>query len=242
MKPLNKKTASSLLADLDLDGIIKKAITSEIPKMLPESYVAEPKAYAQVSEFASIKTKEGHNELYQIYVENTNRISAELDSVDRSAPATSATHSKYRSLKLDEATCLNAVWLHELYFANCFDPHSEVYMDSLSYMRLERDFGTFDDWQKDFIACAMTSGEGWAVLGYHTFLRRYVNMMVNDHGGNLMLGVYPVFVVDMWAHAYHRDYLNDKRSYLISRMREINWNVVEERFTKSEAIAEALKR
>jgi Fe-Mn family superoxide dismutase len=236
------KSTESLFEGLDIDGIIKKAVKSELPKILPESYVAEPKRYPQVSEFASTKTKEGHNELYQIYVDNTNRISAELDSVDRSAEATSASHSQFRSLKHDEATCLNAVWLHELYFANCFDPHSEVYMDSMAYMRLERDFGTFDDWQKDFIACAMTSGEGWAVLGYHTFLRRYVNMVVDGHSGNLMMGVYPIFVVDMWAHSYHRDYLNDKRSYLISRMREINWNVVEERITKSEAMAEALKK
>lgn len=236
-----KKTASALLEGIDVDGIIKKAIREEVPRILPESYVAEPKPYKQVSEFASQKTKDGHHELYQGYVETLNRVSAELGSADRDAGAVNSNHSSFRSLKLDEAYNLNATWLHELFFANCFDPHSEVYMDSMAYMRLERDFGTFDDWQRDFMACALSAGEGWAVCGYHMFLKRYVNMVVSHHSGDIMMGVYPVFVVDMWAHSYHRDYLNDKRSYLVSRMREIDWNVVEERFAKAEAMAEALK-
>ena len=40
-----------------------------------------------------------------------------------------------------------------MYFENISDLNSTVSVDSLSYMRLARDFGTFDDWQKDFIAC-----------------------------------------------------------------------------------------
>lgn len=49
---------------------------------------------------------------------------------------------------------MNGSYLHELYFANIADSQSRISMDSLSYMRLNRDFGTFDNWQRDFIACA----------------------------------------------------------------------------------------
>jgi superoxide dismutase len=49
-----------------------------------------------------------------------------------------------------------------------------------------------------------------------------------------------VIVLDVWEHAY-RDYLNDKQSYIVSQMREINWNVVEERVKKAEQIAQVLK-
>jgi Fe-Mn family superoxide dismutase len=65
--------------------------------------------------------------------------------------------------------------------------------------------------------------------------------MISHHRGDVMLGFYPVIVVDMWEHAYARDYLNDKRSYLISQMKEFNWNIIESRFQKSEAIAQAVK-
>jgi Fe-Mn family superoxide dismutase len=108
-------------------------------------------------------------------------------------------------------------------------------------MRIERDFGTFDDWQKDFMACALSSKSGWAVMGYHTFLRKYVNVMIDEHTGNIPIGFYPIIVVDMWEHAYYKDYLNDKKSYLIAQMREFNWNVIEERVKKAESVGQAVK-
>ena len=230
----------------ELDGMLKgfvkqavnETVTSKLPK-LDEAFVHEPKPFKQVSEFVSQKTKSAHEELYKGYVESFNKVSAELDTADRGNA--NPRHSQYRSLKIDETFNLNAMWLHELYFANCYDPHSEVTMDSLAYMRLERDFGTFDDWQKDFMACALASKAGWAVVGYHMFLRKYVNIMIDEHSGHVPVGFYPVIVVDMWEHAYYRDYLTDKKSYLIAQMRELNWNVIEDRFKKAEGIAQVVK-
>lgn len=226
------------LDGVDVGGIIEISLKKQLGT-LDESYVAEQKPYSQVSEFVSQKTKEAHTSLYKGYVDTLNRVSAELDTAER-AKADSK-HSDYRSLKLDEAYNLNAVWLHELYFANCFDPHSEVYMNSTAFMRLERDFGTFEDWQKDYMACALASGQGWAVCGYNIFLKRYVNTMVSNHSQDVMIGLYPLVVIDMHEHAYFRDYLTDKKSYLVAMMRQLNWNVIEERFKKAEALHEVLK-
>lgn len=242
---LDKKSIDRLLKESVKSSIAKH--TSALPSVdkfqhsekLNEAYVAEPKHFKQVSEFSTQKTKDAHEELYKGYIESLNKISAELDTADKSSA--NSRHSDYRSLKFDETYNLNATWLHELYFANSFDPHSEIVMDSLSYMRLERDFGTFEDWQRDFMACAMSAGNGWAVCGYHMFLQRYVNMFVSNHSDNVMLGLYPIIVVDMWEHAYFRDYLTDKKSHLVARMRELNWHVVEDRVKKSESIAQVLK-
>jgi Fe-Mn family superoxide dismutase len=229
------------LAGIDVDSIVKASIRKGRPAIakLDEAFVAEPKPYKQVSELVSQKTKDAHTELYKKYVETFNGVSAELDTADRTA--SDSRHSEFRSLKLDETYNLNSVWLHELYFANCFDPHSEVYMDSMAYLRLQRDFGTFEDWQKDFMACAMACGQGWAVCGYNIFLKKYVNTVVSNHSQDVMLGFYPLIVVDMHEHAYYRDYLSDKRSYLIAQMREFNWNVIEERFKKAEGVNEVVK-
>ncbi len=235
---LNKK----LIDGLTIDSILKKSVKESISVNKPsldEAYVAEPKPFKQVSELLSQKAKDMHTGLYKNYVESLNSVSAELDTADRSAA--NPRHSEFRSLKLDEAYNLNAVWLHELYFANCFDPHSEIVMDSQAYLKLQRDFGAFDAWQKDFMATAMSAGNGWAVCGYHMFLRRFVNMIVSHHSGDVMLGVFPVIVVDMWEHSYIRDYLSDKKSYLVSQMKEFNWNVIEERFKRAESIAQAVK-
>jgi Fe-Mn family superoxide dismutase len=233
----------NILEGLDLDKTIRDALSrsaavKEVGK-INESYVAEPKPFKQVSEMVSQKTKEAHTTLYREYVDTLNNVSAQLDTADRGA--SNSKHSDFRSLKLDEAYNLNAVWLHELYFANCYDPHSEIVMDSIAYIKLQRDFGTFEDWQRDFIACAMAAGNGWAVCGYHTFLKKYINVPISHHSGDIPLGFYPVIVVDMWEHAYARDYLTDKKSYLIAQMREINWEVCEDRFKRAEAIGVAVK-
>lgn len=229
----------NLLADIDVEGIVKKSLEPVINEALNESYVAEPKTYNQVSEFVSQKTKEAHTALYRGYVDTLNRVSAELDTAPRGDA--DSKHSAFRGLKLDETYNMNSVWLHELYFANCFDPHSEVYMDSMSYLRLERDFGTFEDWQKDFMACAMACGNGWAVCGYSMYLKRYVVTMVSNHSQDAMLGLYPLVVLDMHEHAYFKDYQSDKKSYIIAMMRELNWKVIEERFAKAESIHNLLK-
>lgn len=240
------KSIDKVLSGVDVDGIIKNSIKSQLTEAksrlssdINESYVHEPKKFKQVTEFVTQKTKDAHTELYKGYVQSLNRVASELDTADRDDA--NPRHSEYRSLKLDETYNLNATWLHELYFANCFDPHSEVVMDSMAFLRLQRDFGTFDDWQRDFMACALSAGSGWAVLGYHMFLKRYANFMVSHHSGDIPVGFYPVIVVDMWEHAYVRDYLTDKKSYLVSQMRELNWNVIEDRVKKAEAIAEVLK-
>jgi Fe-Mn family superoxide dismutase len=207
--------------------------------VVQEAYVAEPKKYTQSTEFMTQKVKDAHTELYKNYVESLNRVSAELDTVPTNE--SNPRHSNWKSLKEDETYNVNAVWLHELFFANAFDVKSEVYVDSMAFMRLERDFGSFEHWQKCFISCALAAGNGWVVTGYNMFLKRYVTTFVDGHSDSVMLGLYPVIVIDMWEHAYSKDYLDDKRNYLISRMREIDWNVVEERVNKAERIAEVLK-
>ena len=225
---------------VNFDEIIKESVKKTVLLSgLDEAYVAEPKQFKQVSDAVSGKTKEEHNSLYKGYIESLNKVSAELDSVDREL--SNPRHSQYRTLKLDETYNANAVYLHELYFANCFSPTSEIYMDSMPYIRLQRDFGTFDDWQHDFIACALAANEGWAVCGYSTYLKRFVNTFVDLHSQNTMIGLYPVVVLDVWSHSFYKDYPNDRKSYVLEMMKELNWQVISERFEKVEKLVEALR-
>ncbi len=135
----------------------------------------------------------------------------------------------------------NAVHLHELYFANISDVDSEITFDSMTHMRLTRDFGTFDDWQWDFIACAKSARNGWAVCAFDTFLRRYVNFFIDGDDVCIPVGCVPVLVLDVWEHSFFRDYLENKDSYIENMMREINWDIVEARITRVEMMAKVLE-
>ena len=111
---------------------LKKNIrdTLGLKENLSESYVAQPKQFDLKTELLSQANKRNHIELYDQYIKDFNRISAELDTADRAS--VSSNSSDYRSLKIDETYNMNAAYLHELYFSNISDLHSEIPMDSLS--------------------------------------------------------------------------------------------------------------
>ena len=61
-----------------------------------------------------------------------------------------------------------------------------------------------------------------------------MNVIVNSHNKDIPVGAIPVIVMDMWEHAYFKDYLDDKKSYLIGMMKELNWDVIEARMKVAE--------
>jgi Fe-Mn family superoxide dismutase len=216
---------------------IKKVIRSSmgLKKPLKESYVTKAKKYQLPTELLSEKTKKAHQELLAKYVEDLNLVSAKLDTVNRDEA--NLNHSEFRSLKIDETYNLNAAFLHALYFENISDLNSVITMDSLTFMRIERDFGSFDAWQKDFVACCMAARNGWAVLVYNSFLGRYLNVVCDLHSSNIPFASTPILVIDCWEHSYYRDYLRDRKSYVYAMMKEINWTVVESRLKKTEKVS-----
>jgi len=220
---------------------VQKSLNSNndnTPTILDEAYSASVKPFNIVTDHLSNSNIDNHVELYKKYIEDFNEISAKLDSADRSA--INSNHHEYRSLKIDETYNMNAIYLHELFFANIGDNNSQINMDTLSYMRLNRDFGTFDDWQKDFIACALSSRCGWAITYLNTFTRTYHNCFIDLHSQIVPTGMYPIIVMDMWQHSYYKDYLKDAKSYLLAMMKQLNWKVIEERFKKADDIIRVL--
>lgn len=242
---------------MNLDDLIKEALaetlnekgyknilnesenkTEKTVEALNEAYVAQAGSFNLQTELLSVKTKKQHQELLEGYVNELNDISAKLDGVDKSSA--NLNNSQFRSLKIDEAYNHNAAFLHGLYFENISDLNSTVAVDSLSYMRLSRDFGTFDKWQEDFIACCMSARNGWAMTVYNPQLQRYMNTIVDLHSSNLMFGCIPVIVMDCWEHSYFRDYLSDRKTYVFGMMKELNWDVIDERIKKADLLAKVL--
>ena len=228
-----------MISNKDVRSIIRNSLGLEGKEHLDEALVAQLKTYDIKTEFLSGKNKQAHKELYEGYVTNFNKISAELDTADRESA--NSNHSQFRSLKIDETYNMNALYLHELYFANIGDLQSNITMDSLAYMRLSRDFGNFDKWQQDFMACCMSSRCGWAITYYNLFTQTYMNAVVDLHSIEVPIGCFPVVVMDVWQHAYYKDYLRDVKTYTTAMMKELNWSVIEDRIKKAERLAQVLK-
>ena len=217
----------------DAKKVIKETLDVK-DEPLQESLMAQEKQFNVRTDFLSPGNVQNHLELYRGYLDSFNKTSAKLDSVDRSE-VNSNSHP-FRSLKIDETYNLNGAYLHELYFANIGDEQSRITMDSLSYMRLNRDFGSFDDWQRDFVACAMSARCGWVVTYLNLYTQTYMNCPIDLHSEHVPVGMYPVIVMDVWQHAYYRDYLKDVNSYVSGMMKQLRWPVIEKRFEKADKI------
>jgi len=226
------------LINKNIKNVIKETLDLKKEK-INEALVAQPKQFNIVTDALSADNKANHVELYKDYVENFNLANAKLSTADK-ADANS-NHSDYRSIKLDETFNMNGAYLHELFFANIGGANSNITMDSLSYMRLSRDFGTFDDWQRDFIACANSSRNGWAITYLNLFTQTYMNCFIDLHSKNVPAGMYPVIVVDMWQHSFYKDYLKNSQKYLTAMMRELKWSIIENRFQKADKILQVIR-
>ena len=235
MSTIDEKEIMKVINEtLGLDGTKK----TKSPRVITEAYVLEPKKYTISTDVLSQKSLQANIEDFENTVKVANEVSAKLDTADRSAA--NAKDSEYRELKCAESHNLSNAFLTSLHFDNIADPTSKVLMDSLAYMRLSRDFGTFEDWQKDFIATAMSARNGFAATVYSGSLNRYINVMVDESSIGAMMNCYPVICLCVKEQFYYRDYLNDRKSYIFAMMKELRWSLVERRFKRADKLAKLL--
>jgi len=97
-------------------------------------------------------------------------------------------------------------------------------------------FGSFDNFKSEFAKAAATQfGSGWAWLCVHVDGTVKVCATANQDNP-LMPGIgcggTPILGIDVWEHAYYLNYQNRRPDYIQAFFNVINWNKVNELFTK----------
>ena len=97
-------------------------------------------------------------------------------------------------------------------------------------------FGSFDNFKSEFAKAAATQfGSGWAWLCVHVDGTVKVCATANQDNP-LMPGIgcggTPIFGIDVWEHAYYLNYQNRRPDYIQAFFNVIDWNKVNELFTK----------
>ncbi|USR80103.1 superoxide dismutase [Arcanobacterium pinnipediorum] len=96
-------------------------------------------------------------------------------------------------------------------------------------------FGSFEDFKKHFTAAATgIQGSGWAVLAYDTISGKLTIFQLFDQQGNIPAVTIPLFMVDMWEHAFYLDYLNVKADYVKAIWNLANWQDVAARLAQAQ--------
>jgi Fe-Mn family superoxide dismutase len=164
-----------------------------------------------------------HFGLYAGYVNNVNKLSDLLSSANPVSP-------EYAELKRRFGWEFNGMRLHELYFGNLKKGASTVSPGSALAKAIISEFGSIENWEKDFRSVGAMRGIGWAILYYDIPGKRLFNCWINEHDAGHPAGAIPILVMDVFEHAYMTDYGTKRAYYIAAFFKNINWKEAESRF------------
>jgi Fe-Mn family superoxide dismutase len=180
----------------------------------------KPLKYKSLNGLSEKQLSEHHDVLYAGYVKKLNEIEQKLETVDRSSA--NATYSDLRALKKEEIFATGGIYLHEGYFDNlgaAGGPPTGAIADLI-----QEDFGSLEKWTEDFKACGMAA-RGWVVLAFNWNDGRLHNYLTDIHSEGVW-NASTLLVMDMYEHAYFIDYATQKKAYIETFFKNIDWKDV----------------
>ncbi len=164
-----------------------------------------------------------HLVLYAGYVNNANRI---IDTLNNIIWENKTDNPDFAELKRRFGWEFNGMKLHEYYFNNLTKKKIRLDKNSGVYVKILKDFGSFDNWEKEFKATGGMRGIGWVMLCLDIEEDRLYNIWINEHDVGYLSGTIPILVMDVFEHAYMVDYGLKKVDYINAFFSHIHWNVV----------------
>lgn len=164
-----------------------------------------------------------HFTLYQGYISNTNKL---LDSLGAMLKEGKVATPEYAELKRRLGFEFNGVRLHEYYFENLGGKGALDKSGKLG-KGLAEEFGSYEDWEKDFKGTATMRGIGWTILYQDNVTGWLVNQWINEHETGHLAGCTPILVLDVFEHAFMLDYGLKRADYIEAFFNNINWSAAE---------------
>jgi len=191
----------------------------------------EPKNFDSLlgTEGFSEQLLKNHFTLYQGYVNNTNKVAEILSTLLKEGKGDTP---QFAELKRRFGWEFNGMRLHELYFGNLIKGGKGLEGGKLK-KQIEQDFGSYENWEKDFRATAAMRGMGWVILYYDPMAKRLFNVWINEHDVGHLSSAVPLLPIDVFEHAYMIDYGLKKADYISAFIKSIDWQAVEKRFDKA---------
>ncbi len=180
------------------------------PRTFPGARALDGISDAQIDE---------HLELYEGYVKAVNALDHDIREL---AAAGRIDDPAWSELQRRRGFETNGMRLHELYF-EALRPGGAAIEPALGDA-IVHGFGSFDAWREQFVALGMMRGIGWALLVHDPIARTLVNHRIELHEQGVPVGLRPILVMDMWEHAFLRDYQShEKARYVDAFLRNVDW-------------------
>jgi Fe-Mn family superoxide dismutase len=176
----------------------------------------------------SDETLQIHFGLYEGYVTNTSLLVERIAAL-RAEGKNSGSNPEFAELVRRLGWEFDGMRLHEFYFDNLTRKPAQLTSGRL-HAAIGRSFGEIEMWKKDFAATGGMRGVGWAITYQDPISKQLLNVWVGDHNVNNLAGCEPIVVMDLWEHAWFRDYKPaDKSKYVESFIANIDWNACDAR-------------
>ena len=170
-----------------------------------------------------------HFKLYEGYVNNSNLIFDKLNVLMTTGQNKTP---EYGALKRFLGWEFDGMLLHEYYFENLGGNTSLDSKDPL-YLKIQKDFGSYDQWKLDFVSTGLMRGIGWVVAYIEPKNGRLVNEWINEHDLGHLSGATPILIMDVFEHAYITQFALDRNKYIEVFFNNINWEVASKRFERN---------
>jgi Fe-Mn family superoxide dismutase len=174
-----------------------------------------------------------HFKLYEGYVTNTNLLNEQIAELLKTE-ITPKEMPIYSELVRRLGFEYNGMVLHEWYFGNMKKGGSnDPDKTSAFYKAAEANFGSFENWKKSFVTVGKMRGVGWAATYQDPVTGWLSNHWINLHETGNVAGFVPVLIMDVWEHAFIRDYAPaDRPKYIEAFFSNIDWTACNERLAK----------
>jgi len=166
-----------------------------------------------------------HGKHHQTYITNLNNFIKDTDMSKMSLEEIIVSSSKDKS-KAGIFNNASQHWNH-IMFWNCMKPNGGGAMPGKLKKRIEADFGSADEFKKQFIQAGITQfGSGWCWLSINN--GKLVVSKTPNAENTLIQNMKPILGCDVWEHSYYVDYKNRRPEYLENFYEKlINWEFVE---------------
>ncbi len=173
-----------------------------------------------------------HFKLYEGYVKNSNLLYSQIQDLLKNGKDRSP---EYAGLKRMYGWEFDGMRLHEYYFGN-LGGDGKPNPSSPLYQKIVKQFGSYDNWKKDFISTGMMRGIGWAILYEDPASGNLVNTWINEHDLGHLAGGKPLVVMDVFEHAYITEYGLNREQYIQAFFDNLSWGIAEERYGPSQLV------
>ncbi len=172
-----------------------------------------------------------HDKHYKTYVDNLNAALADYPEIQKMSLTELLINIDYLPAAIQGPVRNNGggVYNHELYFDSMRSPVGQDPAGALAEA-LNRDFGSYRQWKEKMKQAAVgVFGSGWAWLVSD---KSGVLSIVQTPNQNVpdLKDYIPLFLVDVWEHAYYLQYQNRRADYVEGWFGLINWRKAGKRY------------